>query len=209
MRKITDLYHEYLPNVPGMADWYFDYDVNLFDNQSKAEPYAKKLVLFHAKTKEIFTVYEASEQQVISNVATPEFDGEKLYFLVLDQVVNQILLMSYTLLTQEVREEARISAESAPFARLHLYVSPVLLAQEDSLNEQLEIYYPKRFTLPLLEDESFECQEGDYYYFSKWLADESLPRRLAYVVKNAKGQVVEEGIGRIMRFENGEFMIVS
>lgn len=116
--------------------------------------------------------------------------------------------MSYTLLTQEVREEARTSAEGAPFARLHLYVSPVLLAQEDSLNEQLEIYYPKRFTLPLLEDESFECQEGDYYYFSKWLADESLPRRNAYLVKNAKGQVVEEGIGRIMRFENGEFMIV-
>ncbi|WP_248621344.1 hypothetical protein [Enterococcus cecorum] len=203
MRKITDLYHEYLPNVPGWANWYFDNDVNLFDNQSKAEPYAKKLVLFHAKTKEIFTVYEASEQQVIaktkeiftvyeaseqqviSNVATPEFDGEKLYFLVLDKVVNQILLMSYTLLTQEVREEARISAESAPFPRLHLYVSPVLLAKEDSLNEQLEIYYPKRFTLPLLKDESFECQEGDYYYFSKWLADESLPRRLAYVVKNA------------------------
>ena len=153
-------------------------------------------------------MYEASEQQVISNFATPEFDGEKLYFLVLDQVVNQILLMSYTLLTQEVREEAQISAESAPFARLHLFVSPVLLAKEDSLNEQLEIYYPKRFTLPLLEDESFECQEGDYYYFSKWLADESLSRRNAYVVKNAKGQVVEEGIGRIMRFENGEFMIV-
>ena len=38
--------------------------------------------------------------------------------------------------------------------------------------------------------------------------DESLPRRNAYLVKNAKGQVVEEGIGRIMRFENGEFMIV-
>nr|WP_279293668.1 hypothetical protein [Enterococcus cecorum] len=191
-----------------MANWYFDYDVNLFDNQSKAEPYAKKLVLFYAKTKEIFTVYEASEQQVISNVATPEFDGEKLYFLVLDQVVNQILLMSYTLLTHEVREETRISAESAPFARLHLYVSPVILANEDSLNEQLEIYYPKRFALPLLEDESFECQEGDYYYFSKWLADESLPRRNSYLVKNAQGQVVEEGIGRIMRFENGEFMIV-
>ena len=208
MRKITDLYHEYLPNVPGMANWYFDYDVHLFDNQSKSEPYAKKLVLFHAKTKEIFTVYEASEQQVISNFATPEFDGEKLYFLVLDQGVNQILLMSYTLFTQEVREEARISAERATFARLHLYVSPVLLAKEDSLNEQLEIYYPKRLTLPLLEDESFECQEGDYYYFSKWLADETLPRRNAYLVKNAKGQVVEEGIGRIMRFENGEFMIV-
>ncbi|XBG79640.1 hypothetical protein V4S40_12455 [Enterococcus cecorum] len=62
--------------------------------------------------------------------------------------------------------------------------------------------------MPLLEDESFECQEGDYYYFSKWLADESLPRRNAYLAKNAKGQVVEEGIGRIMRFENGEFMIV-
>lgn len=208
MRKITDLYHEYLPNVPGMANWYFDYDVHLFDNQSKAEPYAKKLVLFHAKTKEIFTVYEASEQQVISNVATPEFDGEKLYFLVLDQVVNQILLMSYTLLTQEVREEARISAESAPFARLQIYGFPVLLAEEDFDNEQLKIYYPKRFSLPLLEQESFECQEGDYYYFSKWLADESFPRRNAYVVKNAKGQVVEEGIGRIMRFENGEFMIV-
>lgn len=208
MKKITGLYHEFLPNVPGMAYWYFDYDVNIFDNQSKAEPYAKKLVLFHAKTKEIFTVYEASEQQVISNVATPEFDGEKLYFLVLDQEVNQILLMSYTLFTQEVREEAQISAESASFARLHLYVSPVLLAKEDSLNEQLEIYYPKRLTLPLLEDESFKCQEGEHYYFSKWLADESLPRRNAYLVKNAKGQVVEEGIGRIMRFEDGEFMIV-
>lgn len=42
MKKITGLYHEFLPNVPGMANWYFDYDVNLFDNQSKAEPYAKK-----------------------------------------------------------------------------------------------------------------------------------------------------------------------
>lgn len=208
MKKITGLYHEFLPNVPGMANWYFDYDVNLFDNQSKAEPYAKKLVLFHAKTKEIFTVYEASEKQVISNVATPEFDGEKLYFLVLDQVVNQILLMSYRLSTQEVIEEMQISSEYAPFARLQIYGFPVLLAEEDFDNEQLEIYYPKRFSLPLLEQESFECQEGEHYYFSKWLADESLPRRNAYVVKNAKGQVVEEGIGRIMRFENDEFMIV-
>ena len=208
MRKITGLYHEFLTNVPGMANWHFDYDVNLFDNQSKAEPYAKKLVLFHAKTKEIFTVYEASEQQVISNVATPEFDGEKLYFLVLDQAEKQILFMSYRLSTQEVIEEMQISSEHAPFARLQIYGFPVLLAEEDFDNEQLEIYYPKRFSLPLLEQESFECQEGDYYYFSKWLADETLPRRNAYLVKNAKGQVVEEGIGRIMRFANSEFMIV-
>lgn len=208
MKKITGLYHEFLPNVPGMADWYFDYDVHLFDNQSKAEPYAKKLVLFHAKTKEIFTVYEASEQQVISNVATPEFDGEKLYFLVLDQAEKQILFMSYRLSTQEVIEEMQISSEHAPFARLKIYGFPVLLAEEDFDNEKLEIYYPKRFSLPLLEQESFECQEGEHYYFSKWLADETLPRRHAYVVKNAKGQVVEEGIGRIMRFENSEFMIV-
>lgn len=208
MKKITGLYHEFFPNVPGMANWYFDYDVNLFDNQSKAEPYAKKLVLFHAKTKEIFTVYEASEQQVISNVATPEFDGEKLYFLVLDQAEKQILFMSYRLSTQEVIVEMHISSEHAPFARLKIYGFPVLLAEEDFDKEQLEIYYPKRFSLPLLEQESFECQEGEHYYFSKWSADESLPRRLAYVVKNAKGQVVEEGIGRIMRFENGEFMII-
>lgn len=208
MRKITGLYHEYLPNVPGMANWYFDYDVHLFDNQSKAEPYAKKLVLFHAKTKEIFTVYEASDQQVISNVATPEFDGEKLYFLVLDQAEKQILFMSYRLSTQEVIVEMHISSEHAPFARLQIYGFPVLLAEEDFDNEKLEIYYPKRFSLPLLEQESFECQEGEHYYFSKWLADESLPRRNAYLVKNANGQVVEEGIGRIMRFENSEFMIV-
>jgi hypothetical protein len=73
MKKITGLYHEYLPNVSGMAGWYFDYDTNLLDGKSKAAPFAKKLLLFHAETQEIFTVYEASEQQVIYNFAVPEY----------------------------------------------------------------------------------------------------------------------------------------
>lgn len=57
MKKITGLYHEYLPNINGMAGWYYDYDTNLLDSKSKAAPFAKKLLLFHAETQEIFTVY--------------------------------------------------------------------------------------------------------------------------------------------------------
>ena len=94
------------------------------------------------------------------------------------------------------------------FTRLAFYVAPVLLAVQDDLNHRVEIYYPQRLSLPLAEDESFECQEGEKFYFSKWLADESLARRNAYLVKDAYGKTIAEGIGRITRFENGEFMII-
>lgn len=208
MKKITGLYHEYLPNISGMAGWYYDYDTNLLDSKSKAAPFAKKLLLFHAETQEIFTVYEASEQQVISNFAVPEYYQGNLYFLVLEKTTEQILIMSYEFVSRQVTEVARIAAAGINFARLAFYVTPVLLAVQDDLNHRVEIYYPQRLSLPLAEDESFECQEGEKFYFSKWLADESLARRNAYLVKDAYGKTIAEGIGRITRFENGEFMII-
>ncbi|WP_462271810.1 hypothetical protein [Ligilactobacillus agilis] len=42
----------------------------------------------------------------------------------------------------------------------------------------------------------------------QWLADESLARRNAYLVRDAQGKTIAEGIGRITRFENGEFMMI-
>ena len=208
MKKITGLYHEYLPNISGMAGWYYDYDTNFLDSKSKAAPFAKKLLLFHAETQEIFTVYEASDQQVISNFAVPEYYQGNLYFLVLEKATEQILIMSYEFVSRQVTEVTRIAAAGIKFARLAIYIAPILLAVQDDLNHRVEIYYPQRLSLPLAEDESFECQEGEKFYFSKWLADESFARRNAYLVRDAQGKTIAEGSGRIMRFENGEFMII-
>lgn len=113
--------------------------------------------------------------------------------------------MSYEFVSRQVTEVARIAAAGINFARLAFYIAPVLLAVQ---NHRVEIYYPQRLSLPLAEDESFECQEGEKFYFSKWLADESLARRNAYLVRDTQGKTIAEGSGRITRFENGEFMII-
>ena len=65
---------------------------NFLDSKSKAAPFAKKLLLFHAETQVIFTVYEASEQQVISKFAVLEYYHGNLYFLVLEKATEQILI---------------------------------------------------------------------------------------------------------------------
>lgn len=53
---------------------------NFLDSKSKAAPFAKKLLLFHAET------------QVISKFAVLEYYHGNLYFLVLEKATEQILI---------------------------------------------------------------------------------------------------------------------
>ena len=62
----------------------------------------------------------------------------------------------------------------------------------------------------LTEDYSKYDQENPYWNTvnNPAIGYQEKSEQLVKSTRNAKGQVVEEGIGRIMRFENGEYMII-